>query len=440
MTRDHVIARIGALTASLSAALTGGAVVVLLTGCGGKDVEDTDVYTDLDGDGYAGGEDCDDADPAVHPGANELCNDVDDDCDTLVDEDAVDATTWYADADGDTFGDAAVSTVACDPPAGHVADGTDCDDTTAAVHPGATEVCNGGVDDDCDTLADDADDSLDVSTALTWYADADTDTYGDATASTTACLQPAGYVADGTDCDDADPILFPEADGSCADGADCGFIAGTLRDVGTGLYLIDPDGSRAGDAPYDAYCDMVGGWTLVARCIDDNIAYDDPAWTVADTLIDGANYSFSTVGCSRYATFDDVPLVELRTSYPDGSDELIEDFGGAMAFDSALDLFSAGWEISTDFQPYFDDMMDPFMQEWGCTSFRTYGISQADYIDTTHWVGSSSYCDWNGWARWGQRVNADQGGTGNHTGQGWGAYSLIGHEEHYGITQLMWVR
>jgi Tol biopolymer transport system component len=60
---------------------------------------------------------------------------------------------WHPDADGDTFGDATVSVPAVAPPPSHVLDASDCDDTNAGIYPGAPEVCN-GLDDDCDTLAD----------------------------------------------------------------------------------------------------------------------------------------------------------------------------------------------------------------------------------------------------------------------------------------------
>jgi uncharacterized repeat protein (TIGR03803 family) len=65
------------------------------------------------------------------------------------------ATTYYRDADGDGFGDPKVATSACSltPPAGYVKTGTDCDDAIIAIHPGATEVCN-GVDDNCNGLVD----------------------------------------------------------------------------------------------------------------------------------------------------------------------------------------------------------------------------------------------------------------------------------------------
>ena len=57
--------------------------------------------------------------------------------------------TWYADADGDTFGDLATGMLAYCQPAGHVSDGTDCDDLDAATHPAAPETCGDGIDNDC---------------------------------------------------------------------------------------------------------------------------------------------------------------------------------------------------------------------------------------------------------------------------------------------------
>jgi hypothetical protein len=155
--------------------------------------------------------DCDDTVATINPGADEYCNGVDDDCDGDIDEDtAVDATTWYADADSDTYGDAATSDTECTQPSGYVADNTDCDDTVATINPGADEYCN-GVDDDCDGDIDE-DTAVD---AVTWYADADSDTYGDAATSDTECTQLSGYVADNTDCDDTVATTYPGADEYC---------------------------------------------------------------------------------------------------------------------------------------------------------------------------------------------------------------------------------
>ncbi len=145
----------------------------------GDDCDDTDPalpaswYPDDDGDGYGDGTaepdltcdgapsgyvaddgDCDDGDSAVHPGAAEVCNGVDDDCDDAVDEGLVFETYW-PDADGDGAGDATADPVStCDgAPFGHVADDGDCDDGDSSIHPGADEVCN-EVDDDCDGQVD----------------------------------------------------------------------------------------------------------------------------------------------------------------------------------------------------------------------------------------------------------------------------------------------
>jgi len=97
---------------------------------------------DADGDGVsecAG--DCDDANASRHPGATELCNAVDEDCNPA---------TFGVDADSDGF----ESSACCSAPG---VCGADCDDSLNTVNPGAAESCNAGLDDDCDGLADSAD-------------------------------------------------------------------------------------------------------------------------------------------------------------------------------------------------------------------------------------------------------------------------------------------
>jgi hypothetical protein len=99
-------------------------------------------------DGTTSGGDCDDASPAIHPGALELCDGIDDDCDGTAD-DGLATTPWFADGDADGFGKSA-STEACVQPAATVRNDLDCDDTRESVAPGSTEVALDGVDQDCD--------------------------------------------------------------------------------------------------------------------------------------------------------------------------------------------------------------------------------------------------------------------------------------------------
>jgi MYXO-CTERM domain-containing protein len=106
---------------------------------------------DGDADGFAACEECDDGVAAINPDADEVCNDLDDDCDGTTDVDAVDATTWYVDSDGDGYTDPDASVVECDAPEGYMAaTEADCDDDDAAVNPGGDDVPGDTIDQDCD--------------------------------------------------------------------------------------------------------------------------------------------------------------------------------------------------------------------------------------------------------------------------------------------------
>lgn len=106
---------------------------------------------DRDEDGFGSDVDCNDLDPAVFPGAVEICNEQDDDCDGKIDEEV--ASEYYRDHDGDGFGDRVLPVLACEQPATASTLSTDCDDSDAAVFPDAEEWCN-EQDDDCDGEVD----------------------------------------------------------------------------------------------------------------------------------------------------------------------------------------------------------------------------------------------------------------------------------------------
>ena len=127
--------------------------------------EDPAWFPDEDGDGFGDADhpgaceatagwvedatDCDDGDAWVHPDGTETCDLVDEDCDGEIDEDGVDAPSWYPDDDGDGYG-RDEATVACSRPEGFTTAGGDCDDEEPAAHPDGEEVCNDRIDNDCD--------------------------------------------------------------------------------------------------------------------------------------------------------------------------------------------------------------------------------------------------------------------------------------------------
>lgn len=95
--------------------------------------------------------DCNDSNSAINPNATEVCDSVDNDCDSNIDEGVT--TTYYQDSDSDTYGNPSVSTAACSQPGGYVVNNTDCNDSYSTDYPGANEVCDGR-DNDCDSSTD----------------------------------------------------------------------------------------------------------------------------------------------------------------------------------------------------------------------------------------------------------------------------------------------
>jgi hypothetical protein len=125
----------------------------------------------------ANGDDCNDQNAAVNPGAGEICNGVDDDCDGKTDGgvDLPGCVVYHADGDGDGWGSDTDVQCLCGPGSPYtLTDGGDCDDGNYNVYPGATEICN-GVDDDCSGTADDG---IDLPGCKMYFPDQDQDGYG----------------------------------------------------------------------------------------------------------------------------------------------------------------------------------------------------------------------------------------------------------------------
>ena len=219
----------------------------LLAGCD-PDPGSGGQAVDADGDGYGGSDDCDDQDAAVNPGAVELCNQIDDDCDDQVDQGLL--AQWWVDADGDGYGLDSVAVDACEAPSGYSDNNQDCDDTDAAVNPTAVELCN-EIDDDCDGFADDG-------VPRSWYADADEDGADDLLVgscfakgdhgNTGAAYLFTGLTGGSYTPDDAVAAFWGETSGDyLGDGAALGDIDGDLyAEVILGAPYADGGGNASG--------------------------------------------------------------------------------------------------------------------------------------------------------------------------------------------------
>ena len=230
---------------------------------------------DGDGDGALACDDCDDTDPTASPGAPELCDGVDNDCDGAPAAD---------ESDGDSDG-----VLACD----------DCDDADPSIAPGLPDLCD-GVDNDCDGSVDEDE------PPVPWHADADGDGWGDPATSVVACAAPATWVppSSATDCDDLDATVWPGAtelcngvDDDCSGAPDADEVDGDLDGVlacddcddtdpdnypGAIEMCDGADNDCDGAADYDAAGEVDAdsdGWRSCADC-------DDADPTIAPSLPD----------------------------------------------------------------------------------------------------------------------------------------------------------
>lgn len=118
---------------------------------------------------------------------------------------------WYRDIDGDSYGNTLVTVNACTAPAGYVSRGGDCNDNNSAIRPAMAEICNNGIDDNCDGRINEG--------CNVFYQDLDRDNYGNPAVPINAGSPPVGYVANNTDCNDNDANIYPGAAEIC-DGKD----------------------------------------------------------------------------------------------------------------------------------------------------------------------------------------------------------------------------
>jgi alpha-tubulin suppressor-like RCC1 family protein len=258
-------------------------------GTSAGDTEDDD--RDGFGDVVCGGNDCDDAVATTHPHAQELCNMTDDDCDGVVDG-ASAMANWYLDLDHDGFGDASSPPImSCTPQPSRVAIGLDCDDARADVHPGVADPCSVGtplVDEDCDGQFDES------GVRFAFYPDADADGWGttDRSGVLFRCSAPTGMVGRSGDCADTNPARFPAATETCnVIDDDCDT---TVDEDSMQSWYVDADHDGHGVGTAIVACTMPAGRVNVGDDCDDANGGNFPGNTEAcngrdddcDTMID----------------------------------------------------------------------------------------------------------------------------------------------------------
>ncbi|MFH1533217.1 MAG: thrombospondin type 3 repeat-containing protein [Pseudomonadota bacterium] len=324
--------------------------------------------------------DCNDADPAVAPGKTEYCDGKDNDCDGQVDEDGVNGSPYYLDADGDQWGVAGDSVTSCEPVGAYTAVLVgDCDDSDLSVYPGAVEQCGDGKDNDCDGATDEPG----AAGCVPVYQDSDGDGWGNHAVVNCRCLTgmgtaPAGWALKPGDCAIVDPAVNPDADEAC-DGKDndCdGAIdePAAETDVCPGTYTKyyrDMDGD---DAPAQAYtkclCGPAGQFDIPA-----SVAEVGDIWDCNDN-----NGSISPFAAEKCNGIDD--------DCDDDVDEAKDPVGGGCANGYLIhhvdnDEDNYGWDgVHPDYTAQFGVSVKPTLCLCGPKDIA-YGMGSAHYEPTS---------------------------------------------------------
>jgi alpha-tubulin suppressor-like RCC1 family protein len=301
--------------------------------------------------------DCDDEDPTNSPGAAERCDGTDNNCDGVIDADAIDRTGQFFDGDGDGFG-SGEATLQCPGTQGYATTAGDCNDTTSTTNPNQPERCD-GLDQDCDGQIDN--NPVDP---RTWYADSDLDGVGSYPVQ--ACAQPAGSVTEPGDCDDTRSTAFPGAPERCNGRDDnCNSVVDEATATDARTWYFDGDQDTFGDPGISVQaCSQPAGYAANPEdCNDGAPAIHPGNADVCDGLDNDCNG----------AVDDDI--IAMPTFFLDGDDD---GFGNpSVAFVACQPPSSGTWvtnpfdcaDDNTLIQPGGQEVCDPSNRDEDCDGF-----------------------------------------------------------------------
>jgi len=340
--------------------------------------------------------------------------------------------TFYADEDGDEFGDPVVTVEACSAPEGYVSDGTDCDDTCNACNPTATEICD-ALDNDCDEDVDEAV-TRSCGTTSEGLCELGTETCADGSwGDCEGAVEPVDEVCDGADDENCDGSVDEGCSCSTGDSRSCGTDEGECSAGTQACSSGSWAGCEGSTGPSAETCDGLDndcdgstddGVTVVCYPDADSDSYASSGATPSDRCSCGTGWTARapTSGQSDCDDLDDerhdgaAEVCDGKDNDCDGStdegvtitcylDEDDDGYGlmsdaveacacpsGRVSRSDAFDCHDGNEDAHPGQLSYFQGVVPPTCSG---VCFPDWGDFNCDGTEEPRWTNTSDFCTWN---------------------------------------------